>query len=67
MSVTTGVWPPPASASQPTEVSKTHTLGEHAVSCDETALGPYFSALRSDPAAPLALNIHLPFCPSRCL
>ena len=67
MSVTSGVWPPPEPASQPAKVSTTHTLGDHAVSCDETAVGPYFSALRSDPAAPLALNIHLPFCPSRCL
>jgi oxygen-independent coproporphyrinogen-3 oxidase len=67
MSVTSGVWPPPEPAFQPAKVSTTHTLGDHAVSCDETAVGPYFSALRSDPAAPLALNIHLPFCPSRCL
>ena len=67
MSVTSGVWPPPEPASQPAKVSTTHTLGDHAVSCDETAVVPYFSALRSDPAAPLALNIHLPFCPSRCL
>ena len=67
MSVTSGVWPPPESAFQPAKVSNTHTLGDHAVSCDETAAAPYFSALRSDPGAPLALNIHLPFCPSRCL
>ena len=67
MSVTSGVRPPPEPASQPAKVSTTHTLGDHAVSCNETAAAPYFSALRSDPGAPLALNIHLPFCPSRCL
>ena len=67
MSLTSGVWPPPEPASQPAMVSDTHNLGYHAVSCDEAVAGPYFSALRLDPAAPLALNIHLPFCPSRCL
>jgi oxygen-independent coproporphyrinogen-3 oxidase len=67
MSLTAAGWSHPAPAYQPAKVSDTHTLGDHAVSCDETAAGPYFKTLRSDPGAPLALNIHLPFCPSRCL
>ncbi|MDG2459901.1 MAG: radical SAM protein [Luminiphilus sp.] len=45
----------------------THSLGEHATRVSEGSVRPHFVALGEQADAPLALNIHLPFCPSRCL
>jgi oxygen-independent coproporphyrinogen-3 oxidase len=42
-------------------------LGERAEVISEAALQPSFSRLSEQPDASLALNVHLPFCPSRCL
>ena len=67
MSSTTGVWPPPKLASPPVKPTDTHSLGEHAERISEAALQPYFAKLSEQPNASLALNVHLPFCPSRCL
>ena len=67
MNSTTGVWPPPKSASAPVEPPETHSLGEHAERVSEASLQPYFASLSEQPDASLALNVHLPFCPSRCL
>ena len=67
MSSTTGVWPPPKSASPPIRPPDTHSLGERATPISEASLAPYFSSLTARQDATLALNVHLPFCPSRCL
>ena len=67
MSSTTGVWPPPNLASPPVKPPDTHSLGEHAERVSEASLQPYFARLSEQPDASLALNVHLPFCPSRCL
>jgi oxygen-independent coproporphyrinogen-3 oxidase len=67
MSSTTGVWPPPNLASPPVKPPDTHSLGEHAERVSEASLQPYFAKLSEQPDASLALNVHLPFCPSRCL
>ena len=67
MSASKGVWPPPESASSPIRSPDTHSLGEHATPISESSLQPYFSRLNVRDNASLALNVHLPFCPSRCL
>ena len=67
MSSTTGVWPPLNPASPPVKPRDTHSLGEHAERVSEASLQPYFARLSERPDASLALNVHLPFCPSRCL
>ena len=67
MSFTSGVWPPPKPASPPARPPDTHSLGERAVPTSEAALEYHFASIRTDEHAKLALNIHLPFCPSRCL
>ena len=67
MSSTTGVWPPLNPASPPVKPRDTHSLGEHAERVSEASLQPYFARLSEQPDASLALNVHLPFCPSRCL
>ena len=67
MNSSTGAWPPPKSASAPVEPPETHSLGEHAERVSEASLQPYFASLSEQPDASLALNVHLPFCPSRCL
>ena len=67
MSSSSGVWPPQKSAIKLARSPDTHSLGEHATQVSEALLQPYFAALRECPDASLALNVHLPFCPSRCL
>ena len=67
MSTTKGVWPPPSPASPPVKPLDTHSLGEHAERFSEAFLQPYFARLSEQPDTSLALNVHLPFCPSRCL
>ena len=67
MTSSTGVWPPPNPASPPVKPPETHSLGERAEVISEAALQPSFSRLSEQPDASLALNVHLPFCPSRCL
>ena len=67
MSSTTGEWPPLNPASPPVKPRDTHSLGEHAERVSEASLQPYFARLSEQPDASLALNVHLPFCPSRCL
>ena len=67
MSITSGVWPPPKPASPPVRPPDTHALGERAVPTSEAALEQHFASFRADASAGLALNVHLPFCPSRCL
>lgn len=67
MSFSSGVWPPSSPASPPVRPPDTHTLGERAVPTSEAALEYHFASIRTDENAKLALNIHLPFCPSRCL
>ena len=67
MTSNTGVWPSPDPASQPVKPTDTHSLGESAELMSEAALQPYLAKLSEQPDATLALNVHLPFCPSRCL
>ncbi len=67
MSSSSGVWPPQKSAIKLARSPDTHSLGEHATQVSEALLQPYFAALRECSDASLALNVHLPFCPSRCL
>ena len=67
MSSTTGGRPPPISASPPVRPEGTHSLGERAELLTESALKPHLSQLSKHSDTPLALNVHLPFCPSRCL
>ena len=67
MSTAKGVWPPPSPASPPVKPPDTHSLGEHAERFSEASLQPYFARLSEQPDTSLALNVHLPFCPSRCL
>lgn len=67
MSSTTGGRPSPKSASPPVRPEDTHSLGERAEHISESALKPHFSQLSERSDASLALNVHLPFCPSRCL
>ena len=67
MSTTKGVWPPPSPASPPVKPPDAHSLGEHAERFSEASLQPYFARLSEQPDTSLALNVHLPFCPSRCL
>ena len=55
------------SASSPERPESNHSLGDHAELVTESALKPYFTQLSEHFDAPLALNVHLPFCPSRCL
>ena len=67
MSTTRGGRPPPTSASSPERPESSHSLGDRAELVTESALKPYFTQLSEHFDAPLALNVHLPFCPSRCL
>ena len=67
MTSSAGVWPPPNPASPPVKPPETHSLGERAEVISEATLQPSFSRLSEQPDASLALNVHLPFCPSRCL
>ena len=67
MNITKGVWPPPSPASPPAKPPDTHSLGEHAERVSEASIQPYFARLSEQPDTSLALNVHLPFCPSRCL
>ena len=67
MSSSKGVWPPPKPGSSPVKPLDTHSLGERAERISEASLQPYFTRLSEQPDASLALNVHLPFCPSRCL
>ena len=69
MATKSGVWPPSVAAYPLPLVrpSDSLSLGERAVPANESLLRPYFTALREQPDAGLALNVHLPFCPSRCL
>jgi len=67
MSSTRGGRPPPISASPPDRPEGTHSLGERAELLTESAFKPHLTQLSEHPDAPLALNVHLPFCPSRCL
>ena len=55
------------SASSPERPESNHSLGDRAELVTESALKPYFTQLSEHFDAPLALNVHLPFCPSRCL
>ena len=55
------------SASSPERPESDHSLGDRAELVTESALKPYFTQLSEHFDAPLALNVHLPFCPSRCL
>ncbi len=59
--------PPRPSVAVPDVPTHAHSLGGHATQVSETALRPHFAALSREKDASLALNIHLPFCPSRCL
>ena len=54
-------------ASSPERPESNHSLGDRAELVTESALKPYFTQLSEHFDAPLALNVHLPFCPSRCL
>ena len=67
MSLISGEWPSEQSANISARSPDTHSLGEHATQVSEALLQPYFAALRECSDASLALNVHLPFCPSRCL
>ena len=67
MSTFRGGRPPPISASPPNRPERTHSLGERAERLNESALKPHLTQLAEHSDAPLALNVHLPFCPSRCL
>ena len=67
MSLTKGGRPPPISASPPDRPEGTHSLGERAELLTESAFKPHLTELSEHSDAPLALNVHLPFCPSRCL
>ena len=67
MTFSSGARPPAALASQPATPSNAHSLGERATSFSEAAAAPFLSALRAQVDPHIALNIHLPFCPSRCL
>jgi len=67
MSLISGDWPSEQSANISARSPDTHSLGEHATQVSEALLQPYFAALRECSDASLALNVHLPFCPSRCL
>ena len=67
MSSNTGGRPPPKLASPPVRPKGTHSLGEGAEHINESALDPYIAQLAESSSASLALNVHLPFCPSRCL
>ncbi|MEK9920863.1 MAG: radical SAM protein [Luminiphilus sp.] len=67
MKSTTGVWPPPLSTQPLVRPSEGGSLGDRAVRVSPDLLAPFYDQLKADQSADLALNIHLPFCPSRCL
>ena len=67
MSSTVGGRSPPELASPPIRPEDTHSLGEHATPITEATLQPHFTRLAAGDDTPIALNVHLPFCPSRCL
>lgn len=67
MESTTEVWPSLLAAQPLVRPSKVGSLGDNAVRVSGASLQPFFTQLRTDQDAELALNVHLPFCPSRCL
>ena len=67
MKSTMGGKGPSLSAQPLVRPSETLSLGERAVRVNEATLKPFFAQLKADQQADLALNVHLPFCPSRCL
>ena len=67
MKSTKGAWPPSLSAQPLVRPSEVSSLGERAVRVSPEQLEPFFQQLRVHDSAELALNVHLPFCPSRCL
>ena len=67
MSSISGGRPPAPSVAMPDAPASAHSLGGHATQIRESALRPHFATLSRERDASLALNIHLPFCPSRCL
>lgn len=67
MKSTKGAWPPSLSAQPLVRPSEVSSLGERAVRVGPEQLEPFFHQLRVNDSAELALNVHLPFCPSRCL
>ena len=67
MSIISGPWSSEQSANISARSPDTHSLGEHATQVSEALLQPHFAALNERSDASIALNVHLPFCPSRCL
>lgn len=67
MKASKGALPPSLSAQPLVRPAEAASLGEGAVRVDPTLLKPYFAKLQGDQGTDLALNVHLPFCPSRCL
>ena len=67
MKATTGTWPSSLAAQSLVRPSEAGSLGDNAVRVSPELLQPFFAQLTADKDAELALNIHLPFCPSRCL
>ena len=67
MKASKGALPPSLSAQPLVRPAEAASLGEGAVRVDPTLLKPYFAELQGDQGTDLALNVHLPFCPSRCL
>ena len=67
MKATTGTWPSSLAVQSLVRPSEAGSLGDNAVRVSPELLQPFFAQLTADKDAELALNIHLPFCPSRCL
>lgn len=67
MNSTTGAWPSSLAAKSLVRSSETASLGDQAVRVSADLIQSFFTQLRADKDAELALNVHLPFCPSRCL
>lgn len=62
-----GEWPPSLPVHTPGRPRESYSLGEHAIPVDGVVLRAAYDAIRDEQDAALALNVHLPFCPSRCL
>ena len=67
MNSTTGAWTSSLAAKSLVRSSETASLGDQAVRVSADLIQSFFTQLRADKDAELALNVHLPFCPSRCL
>lgn len=67
MESSTGAWPPSLATQPLVRQSEASSLGDQAVRVSPSLLQPFFSQLKADESADLALNVHIPFCPSRCL